>query len=53
MLNLPNGYDLSALQIETQLDGGASSPIEEGQRLGMATITRTDTETPQELVGSS
>ncbi len=49
VLNLPNGYDLSALQIETQLDGELQAPIEEGQRLGMATITRTDTETPQEL----
>ena len=49
VLNLPNGYDLSALQIETRLDGELQAPIEEGQRLGMATITRTDTETPQEL----
>ena len=49
VLNLPNGDDRSALQIETQLDGELQAPIEEGQRLGTVTITRTDTETPQEL----
>ena len=49
VLNLPNGDDRSALQIETQLDGKLQAPIEEGQRLGTVTITRTDTETPQEL----
>lgn len=32
-----------------QLDGELQAPIEEGQRLGTVTITRTDTETPQEL----
>ena len=38
VLNLPNGYDRSALQIETQLDGKLQAPLEEGQRLSLIHI---------------